>query len=152
MSHEKANLTRIRHNQQRLRARRKEYLQELEARLRQIELGGVGVSSEIHLAARRVVDENKKLRTLLAQHGVGNDSIEACLQSNPINGPDARTGEQFNTASNHGTVQISEHLLRTRIKCGGDANTGASIATTVGADYRRQRRSVVRNITSFCNS
>jgi hypothetical protein len=48
-----------------------EYIQELEARLRQYELQGIIASSEIHLAARGVVDENKKLRRLLAKHKPG---------------------------------------------------------------------------------
>ena len=99
MSNEKTNLlARIRDNQRRLRARRKEYLQELEARLRQYELQGIEASSEIQLAARRVADENRKLRGLLAQHGVGDDSIEAYLQSRLIKGPEAMMGRQFNAA------------------------------------------------------
>merc|ERR1711964_613906 len=71
----------IRDNQRRSRARRKEYLQELESRLRQCELQGVEASSEIQSAARRVAEENKKLRALLAQHGVRDESIEVYLQT-----------------------------------------------------------------------
>ncbi|KFY85083.1 hypothetical protein V500_08739 [Pseudogymnoascus sp. VKM F-4518 (FW-2643)] len=77
---DKANLARIRDNQRRSRARRKEYLQELEGRLRQCELTGVEASSEIQGAARKVIEENRKvteqnqrLRLLLAQHGVNLD-------------------------------------------------------------------------------
>jgi hypothetical protein len=73
-----------------------EYIQELEARLCPCELQGIVGSSEIQLTARRVVDENKNLRKLLAQHG---DSIEAYLQSCRINGSDAMMGEQFNAPS-----------------------------------------------------
>ena len=46
MSQEKANLARIRDNQSRSHARYKEYLQELEARLRQCELQGIEASTE----------------------------------------------------------------------------------------------------------
>ncbi len=106
---EKANLARIRDNQRRSRARRKEYLQELEARLRQCELQGIEASSEIQMAARRVADENRKLRGLLAQHGVGDDSIEAYLQSSPTDG---MVGAQYGSSS--GAVQILEQLLQTR--------------------------------------
>ncbi|KFY46741.1 hypothetical protein V495_02279 [Pseudogymnoascus sp. VKM F-4514 (FW-929)] len=70
---DKANLARIRDNQRRSRARRKEYLQELEGRLRQCELTGVEASSEIQGAARKVIEENRRLRLLLAQHGVSPD-------------------------------------------------------------------------------
>ncbi|OBT62492.1 hypothetical protein VE03_08017 [Pseudogymnoascus sp. 23342-1-I1] len=70
---DKANLARIRDNQRRSRARRKEYLQELEGRLRQCELTGVEASSEIQSAARKVIDENRHLRLLLAKHGVNPD-------------------------------------------------------------------------------
>lgn len=121
MSQEKANLARIRDNQRRSRARRKEYLQELEARLRQIDVKCMEASSEIQLAARRVADQNGKLRELLMQHGVGDDSIEAYLQSNPINGPDTKNEGQFNAASSHGTIQVPEQ------------HTGASTAIDDGS-------------------
>ncbi|KAK1918847.1 hypothetical protein P3342_010318 [Pyrenophora teres f. teres] len=65
VSQKAQNLARIRDNQRRSRARRKEYLQELEAKLRSYEQIGIEASSEIQSAARRVLDENKKLRALL---------------------------------------------------------------------------------------
>ena len=74
-----ANLARIRDNQRRSRARRKEYVQDLEARLRRVELQGVEAATEIQLAARRVADENRRLRALLNHHGVGDDAIEGYL-------------------------------------------------------------------------
>jgi hypothetical protein len=123
---EKANLARIRDNQRRSRARRKEYLQELEARLRQCELQGIEASSEIQQAARRVADENKKLRGLLAQHGVRDDSIKALLQSSEMN---TMMGEQFDNGSSSGAVQNLEHLLATRKQCCADGST--PIATTM---------------------
>lgn len=119
---EKANLARIRDNQRRSRARRKEYLQELEARLRQCELQGVEASSEIQTAARRVAEENKKLRTLLSQQGVRDESIEAYLQTTG----DAVMGGQFGSHSE--SVQVLEHLLNTPKACCTDGNipTGGS--------------------------
>ena len=111
---EKANLARIRDNQRRSRARRKEYLQELENSLRQCELQGVEASSEIQAAARRVAEENKKLRAMLSYHGVQNDSIEMFLTTSPPSvGPN---GTQYG----HGTsnsVQVLEESLNTRRKC-----------------------------------
>ncbi len=117
-SQEKANLARIRDNQRRSRARRKEYLQELEARLRQCELQGIEASSEIQIAARRVADENNKLRGLLAQHGVGDESVEAYLNSFPAN---ETTLGQYGSSS--AAVQLLEQLLQKRqIQCPGGSN------------------------------
>jgi hypothetical protein len=113
MSQEKANLARIRDNQRRSRARRKEYLHQLEGRLRQIELQGIEASPEIQVAARRVADENRKLRGLLAQHRVSDDRIMAFLQSQSSlrNGPDAVAEGQFNAAvDGGGGIQIFERL------------------------------------------
>ncbi|PBP25570.1 hypothetical protein BUE80_DR003525 [Diplocarpon rosae] len=117
---EKANLARIRDNQRRSRARRKEYLQELEARLRKCELQGVEASSEIQTAARRVADENKKLRLLLAQHGVRDNSIETYLQS-------SGTNDAGIYADPGASVQVLEQLLSTRQSC--CANGTASMAS-----------------------
>jgi hypothetical protein len=71
-----ANLARIRDNQRRSRARRKEYLQDLEVRFRNCEQLGVEASAEIQAAARRVVDENKRLRLLLKQRGLSDADID----------------------------------------------------------------------------
>jgi len=117
-SSEKANLARIRDNQRRSRARRKEYLQELESRLRQCELQGVEASSEIQSAARRVAEENKKLRALLAQHGVRDESIEVYLQTSST--ADAVMGGQYGSHSE--AVQVLEQLLSTRKACCTDGN------------------------------
>ncbi|KAE9371168.1 hypothetical protein N431DRAFT_425837 [Stipitochalara longipes BDJ] len=118
-SKEKANLARIRDNQRRSRARRKEYLQELEARLRQCELQGIEASSEIQMAARRVAEENKKLRGLLAQHGVGEDTIETYLETPPTT--DSVMGGQYGSSS--AAVQLLEQLLQTRKTFPVDGNT-----------------------------
>lgn len=125
ISQEKANLARIRDNQRRSRARRKEYLQELEARLRQCELQGIEASAEIQVAARRVADENKKLRGLLAEHGVGAESIDAHLQSSTTT--DLPSGYGGSSAA----VQILEQLLQMRKSCCAD---GANPNTHMGGD------------------
>ncbi|KAK0665882.1 hypothetical protein QBC41DRAFT_158317 [Cercophora samala] len=75
-----ANLSRIRTNQRLSRARRKEYIASLEARLRQHEERGVQATLEIQLAARRVAEENKKLRELLGKVGVSEAGIRDYLQ------------------------------------------------------------------------
>lgn len=125
---EKANLARIRDNQRRSRARRKEYLQELEARLRQCELQGIEASAEIQMAARRVADENKKLRGLLAQHGIGDDSVEAYLQSSPTT--DSVMQGQYGSSST--AVQVLEQLLQARKPCCSEGNTGAPTNSGMG--------------------
>lgn len=73
------NLARIRDNQRRSRARRKEYLQELETKLRHCEQMGVEASAEIQSAARRVLEENKRLRALLRERGVSESEITAVM-------------------------------------------------------------------------
>lgn len=74
------NLARIRDNQRRSRARRKEYMHELEAKLRSYEQIGIEASSEIQTAARRVLHENQKLRSLLHGRGVSESEILAALE------------------------------------------------------------------------
>jgi hypothetical protein len=110
LSKEKANLARIRDNQRRSRARRKEYLQELEARLRQCELHGIEASAEIQLAARKVADENRKLRELLSLHGIRDDSVEGYLQSSQAG--DTLLSSQYPSRSM--PVQALQHLLQAR--------------------------------------
>ncbi|KAI9649557.1 hypothetical protein NHQ30_002137 [Ciborinia camelliae] len=135
---EKANLARIRDNQRRSRARRKEYLQELEARLRQCELQGIEASSEIQMAARRVADENKKLRCLLAQHGVGNDIVEPYLQ---MSSEDLMMSGQYGSEST--SVQQLEHLLQTRKVCCADGSITS--ATTMGQTVQSRESSCSGN-------
>lgn len=61
LSHE-SDLARIRDNQRRSRVRRKEYLQELETKLRKCELVGVQANVNIQEAGRKVSEENARLR------------------------------------------------------------------------------------------
>lgn len=76
-----ATLIRVRDNQRRSRARRKEYIQHLEQRLRTFESQGVVASQEIQQAGRKVAKENFLLRSLLVLRGVTPDEIEAFLKS-----------------------------------------------------------------------
>ena len=61
--------SRVRDNQRRSRAKQKEYLQELESKMRGCERLGVQASLEIQAAARSVLEENKRLRALLSSRG-----------------------------------------------------------------------------------
>ncbi|AEO55314.1 hypothetical protein MYCTH_2299012 [Thermothelomyces thermophilus ATCC 42464] len=76
---DRRNRDRVRDNQRRSRARKREYIQELEQRLRLAEQRGVQASLELQAAARQVAEENKKLRLLLRLHGVSDRSIDAYL-------------------------------------------------------------------------
>ncbi|MCJ1401331.1 hypothetical protein MMC11_004543 [Xylographa trunciseda] len=80
-----SNLARIRDNQRRSRARRKEHLQNTEKRLRELEREGVEVSTDIQKAARRVVEENIRLRSLLRLRGVTDVEIDEHLRAS-VNG------------------------------------------------------------------
>lgn len=79
VQHGNRNLSRIRDNQRRSRARRKEYVDELEQRVRDFERRGVQATAEVQVAARKVAEENKKLRALLGLHGVSQASIAEYL-------------------------------------------------------------------------
>lgn len=101
-SQKSADLARVRDNQRRSRARRKEYLQELETKYWTCEQVGVGASAEIQAAARLVVNENKRLRALLMKYGISSREIN---------------GEGEETASS--VVENLEEMLGKRRACGG---------------------------------
>ena len=61
------NAARVRDNQRRSRARRKEYVQELEAKVRHYENQGVQAAKEIQDAARVVLEENRALKAELQE-------------------------------------------------------------------------------------
>jgi hypothetical protein len=56
-------------------------LQELESKYRACEQLGIEASAEMQAAARRVLDENKKLRTLLMSKGMTDAEIEAFMET-----------------------------------------------------------------------
>jgi hypothetical protein len=97
------------------------------------------------MAARRVADENRKLRSLLAQHGVGDDNVEAFLQSSPTS--DTLMSGQFGNAS--GAVQVLEQLLQTRKSCCADGNTGAPVNGMGGPGSRDSSVASVSTVQSI---
>lgn len=105
---DKANLARIRDNQRRSRARRKEYLQELEGKFRNCELLGVEASSEIQAAARRVAEENKLLRLLLLQRGVPESEIDDYL------------GRSYDRSPDTSGLTTLDSMLTARKPCSGE--------------------------------
>ncbi|KAK6391593.1 hypothetical protein LTR65_004428 [Meristemomyces frigidus] len=112
-----ANLARIRDNQRRSRARRKEYLQELEVKYRSCEQAGVEASAEIQAAARRVVDENKRLRQLLKQQGLSDADIDGM----PVDVPE---NPQYPTAASG-----LESMIAQRRSCGSGSDWGGGAAS-----------------------
>ena len=93
-------------NPGRSRARRKEYLQELEAKLRSCEQQGIEASAEIQSAARKVLEENKKLRALLRERGVPEAEIVAVM-----GGPNDKPFEHISAATSLHT------MLERKIAC-----------------------------------
>ncbi|RYP06377.1 hypothetical protein DL765_009524 [Monosporascus sp. GIB2] len=71
---------RNRENQQRCRARRREYIQELERRVREYERRDAEATYEMQRAAQAVAWKNERLLALLALHGVSRAEIDAFLQ------------------------------------------------------------------------
>ncbi|KAF2687102.1 hypothetical protein K458DRAFT_185816 [Lentithecium fluviatile CBS 122367] len=73
--------TRIRDNQRRSRAQRKEFLENLQQRVQEYERRGIAATVEVQQAAQAVARENAALRRLLARHGILREEIDRELQS-----------------------------------------------------------------------
>ncbi|KJZ79269.1 hypothetical protein HIM_01420 [Hirsutella minnesotensis 3608] len=110
----KDNLARIRDNQRRSRARRREYVQELEQRLRLYELQGIEASTEVQMAARRVAEENKQLRELLNRHAVSDENISHFLQTGTFLPLDSESSCSYRTGDPGSASQTLQHLLLPR--------------------------------------
>ncbi|KAH7237838.1 hypothetical protein B0J15DRAFT_406149, partial [Fusarium solani] len=112
---QKANLARIRDNQRRSRARRREYLQELEQRLRVYELRGVEASSEVQQAARRVAEENRQLRGLLSLNGITDEYISHYLHRDTATAQtDPTPIPHFPSRNPSEAVQSLQHVIAPR--------------------------------------
>ncbi|KAK6516137.1 hypothetical protein TWF506_006047 [Arthrobotrys conoides] len=72
---------RIRDNQRRSRANKKEYVASLEQKLAEYNARGVQATIEMQTAARAVALENERLRRLLDEVGVSSERINSYLQS-----------------------------------------------------------------------
>ncbi|KAF7502355.1 hypothetical protein GJ744_005996 [Endocarpon pusillum] len=88
MEAQKLAALRNRENQRRSRARRKDYIQELEQRLRHYEVAGVKATAEVQAAARKVSEENSGLRSLLDMCGVDAGRIEEFLRTGDASSKD----------------------------------------------------------------
>jgi hypothetical protein len=72
--------TRLRNNQRRSRARQKDLLKHLQARVEHYESVGIRATQEMQRAARKVASENKRLWMLLRYYGVTDAEINCYLQ------------------------------------------------------------------------
>jgi hypothetical protein len=102
---------RIRENQRRSRNRKKELIEELQERVQQYERQGIAATLDMQRAARRVTDENLRLRSLLARHGVLQDEVESYLKSfdnggASINDPIAPAQHASEMAADHSRVTL----------------------------------------------
>ncbi|KAJ2907378.1 uncharacterized protein MKZ38_003235 [Zalerion maritima] len=154
---EKANLARIRDNQRRSRARRKEYLQDLEQKLRMCELQGIEASHEMQAAARKVADENKRLRSLLNRHGVNDDNIEAYVQTGIVAPAGDTSLPQYRSGSTGNAVQTLEQLLTPRRPsclepsapfCAPSSSTAGSHAAGAGGVGRTSREGSFTSVST----
>jgi hypothetical protein len=85
------------------------------------------------VAARKVADENRRLRALLAEHGVADDSIEKCLQSGSVTGPDPLLEGQPGSPGSVGAAYLLEHVLYPGVHDYG--YQGTEVPTTmIGSD------------------
>ncbi len=71
-----ARTYRLTENKRRYRARQKEYVADLEQRLADARAQGISATTQVQLAARKVVDENGRLRGLLRLAGFADEEID----------------------------------------------------------------------------
>ncbi|KAI0117252.1 hypothetical protein F4814DRAFT_459411 [Daldinia grandis] len=90
-SQSQTDMNRIRNNQRRSRARRKEYVKGLEERIGFYKRQGAEVTSHIQRAAQRVAEHNQKMRILLNTLGFTDERIDGFLQNGSINPSEAIT-------------------------------------------------------------
>ncbi|XXG94405.1 hypothetical protein Hte_000661 [Hypoxylon texense] len=84
-SSDRADLKRIRDNQRRSRARRRQYIRELEVQIESYRTRGIEVTAEIQRAAQRVAEQNKKMRVLLNSLSFNNERISYFLRTGDLN-------------------------------------------------------------------
>lgn len=104
----KPNPARVRENQRRSRARRKEYLEELEARLRNYESLGIQASVDVQHSARTVLVENARLREENAQLRIVNDRLKQQLEAKPEHNRDNISADGDSQSLERGRVSRDE--------------------------------------------
>ncbi|OTB06353.1 hypothetical protein M426DRAFT_115995 [Hypoxylon sp. CI-4A] len=111
-SMDKAQLARTRENQRRSRARRKEYIQELEMKLRDFESKGRDTTYAVQQAARRVYEHNKKLKLLLNSLGFDDKRLNEYLKTGSLSSTEPTVTDPRHDQED--PVQTLEALLPSR--------------------------------------
>ena len=117
----KSSSERIRDNQRRSRAQRKGYLRELEEKWQKCVQEGVNTSREIQAAARKVEEENRRLKALLRAKGVS---------EREISGLKGMSTEQREATSEGSALA---QLLEERRPCDAAAQTAGKHGATLQA-------------------
>jgi hypothetical protein len=107
-------------------------------------LQGIEASPGIQVAARKVADENRRLRALLAEHGVADDSIEKCLQSGSATGPDPLLEGQPGSPGSVGAAYLLEHVLYPGVRDYGYQS--AEVPTTIIGSDGHSRDNIVPSL------
>ncbi|KAB8228376.1 bZIP transcription factor [Aspergillus alliaceus] len=151
-----ASSARVRDNQRRSRARRKEYVQDLEQRLRRFESLGVKATQEVQTAARHVVAENCLLRSLLGQLGVTDKDVEDYLKSH-IPHPTSSSSSSVNAepvvvshlAATHGNQVVKGGSLLTHQEEDSSDETGVNDSNPLPPGSVRNTPTKVDNVQAF---
>lgn len=82
---------------------------ELEERYRVCEQLGVEASAEMQAAARRVIEENRRLRIMLRQHGYTDAAVDQAVhdgvsQVSPVAGLEALFGQRMSLMAPPGMI------------------------------------------------
>jgi hypothetical protein len=112
-------LSRNREIQRRSRARRKDYIADLEKRVWQYQREGIKATAEVQAAARKVAEENYLLHSLLAKHGISTEEIKEHLQGSrstslSLDSNAAEIVTRTGQAQNHNDSQSQQPFAQTR--------------------------------------
>jgi preprotein translocase subunit SecD len=118
---------RLRDNKRRNRQKQKDYTASLSARLNDLQVKGVQATKEVQQSARRVVEDNARLKALLRHVGVTDYMIETWTPG-AIEQPlqEVRSGEKQQRAASSGqrvgytfaeTVFVTDSNRIVRLKC-----------------------------------
>ncbi|KAI4866285.1 hypothetical protein F4820DRAFT_469074 [Hypoxylon rubiginosum] len=112
-SSDRTDLKRIRDNQRRSRARRRQYIQELEVQIESYRTRGIEVTAEIQRAAQRVAEQNKKMRALLNSLSFSNERISYFLRTGNLNLGPVETTPGIDLLCDHEGAAAALELLLT---------------------------------------
>ncbi|KAK6508107.1 hypothetical protein TWF506_010212 [Arthrobotrys conoides] len=141
---------RIRENKRRHRARKKEYVEELERKLRDYHQQGVQATQEIQEAALRVVKQNLQLKGLLKHVGVDDYTIQEWLQGEQAQGPECLqvTREEVAHRSKYVCTEIGQTLAPTQDHTSSTEETQPAYVPSGMADCQNNMRSNQRSSSS----